>query len=214
MSSEIGANARAVGRGELANVLQSLEGRRASILSSHGGQCCDVAGGWFRSMARAAANEFDPHPWPVASRWPWGPTRWPLYWCEAVIAKELDCGALAALSAVALSEAGRETLRVQLLQRFSREFTEHWERRWRATPDSQPWIWGDLAYHEVVGLKAGESLRLWNPTESCWITASAQPQTGRILAMRVLPNEGAGNAPREIYWEGNGIPLGQWAPLS
>lgn len=77
---------------------------RASVSTlAHHGACCDRARGWIVAMARshdfAATDGLDyTAPRWLTRRWRWGPTRWPIAWCEAVRAEAIDCGVFAAFA--------------------------------------------------------------------------------------------------------------------
>src|SRR5574342_271092 len=74
-----------------------------SQLVDHGHDCCRVARAWLVSLdysldsVLASADRFRGPGW-IRDRYPWGPSRWPLSWCEVVVAEQLDCGALTALA--------------------------------------------------------------------------------------------------------------------
>jgi hypothetical protein len=161
-------------------------------------------------MARAAGAA---EPRWITERWAWGPTRWPLTWCEAVRGHELDCGALAHLAAVAFCETDRTTVRVQLVQSVDAELAEQWAARWAVVPEAPRWIWGSLAYHEEVGVVVDSSLRLWNPTDGRWREA-ALAAGGHVVALRVLPDPHApGSYPQELHWDAHSLTVGGWHRL-
>jgi len=190
----------------LHELIDSLEHRPVSELSCHEGHCCVVARKWLQAMARAAASEFSPHPWPIAHRWRWGPTRWPIHWCEAVRAGELDCGALAEFSVLVFQAAGHKPLRVQLIQRFPEELTGHWVSRWRSMPETQRWIWGDLVYHEAVAIETAGNLTLWNPSESRWLTS----EEGLVVALRLHADASAPAPQVRPAWGSRVVEQGRW----
>ncbi|MDP8916647.1 MAG: hypothetical protein M3M95_05515, partial [Pseudomonadota bacterium] len=56
----------------------------ASALSHHGGACCDIAREWvlatdFSQLGDAAALT---GPRWLRQKYPWGPSPWPMHWCE------------------------------------------------------------------------------------------------------------------------------------
>lgn len=67
-----------------------LANRPVSRFSTHAGSCCRIARQWFECMARAAMRSWGPEPRWITERWKWGPTVWPIHWCEAVTSHELD----------------------------------------------------------------------------------------------------------------------------
>ena len=169
----------------LTTLLENLEEKPVSRLTRHTAACCEAAESWFRSTARAAARRFDEEPRWISERWRWGPTTWPIAWCEAIRARALDCGALADFAEAAFEEAGREVMRVQLIEQASREECEQWAARWAAVPSTPRWIWGRLVYHEVVGVLNGENVRVWNPTDGVWQERLVS-RVAHVRAIRLL----------------------------
>jgi hypothetical protein len=200
----------------LAHLLVTLENRPASAFVSHDAPCCRIALGWFTAMARSAGRMFGRAPWSLTERWSWGPTHWPLSWCEAVRRPELDCGGLAQLAEIALQEAGNEVVRVQLLECASSEHAAHWAARWSAVPGSPRWIWGEFVYHEAVGVVAGAAMRIWDPTEGRWHESATSTNHGKIVAIRVLPTvtRQEFSAPPTLDWDSRMLPIGCWTLIS
>ena len=89
--------------------------RGPSALADHGTECCATARTWFHAMSRSFWRGQGGPTW-IRRRWEWGPTCWPLHWCEAMAAKELCCGAQAALSIEAFRGRGVHALPVQLVR--------------------------------------------------------------------------------------------------
>ncbi len=195
----------ATGPTTLEHLLRLLGDRPISLIHSHDAPCCRQALAWFRTIARAASRMYGPEPRWLSERWTWGPTRWPLAWCEAVRSRELDCGALAHMAAIAFAEVGREVARLQLLERCDRDLVEHWAEKWRPLDGEVSWIWDDLVYHEEVGVLEGGTLRLWNPSEGCWRLAESPSPGQGILAMRV---HAAGEM--ELRWGVYPVAPGRW----
>lgn len=200
--------------GHLRRVLTVLAGRPASRLSLHHALCCREARGWFEAMARSHCSRGAKEPVWITDRWSWGPNRWPLFWCEAVEATELDCGALADLAEAAMKAAGAEVCRVQLVESFNPEQIAHWQARWEGVPGSPPWIWGSLVYHETVGVLDGAELRIWDSTEGAWRTRACESKCGHVVALRpVLDPEVPALPFSTLRWEGLELPFGSWTQL-
>lgn len=194
---------------ELTELLRLLERRSASQVSLHEGACCRIAEAWVRAMADSLSHEqFEPR-W-ITDRWTWGPTKWPLTWCEAVRRTELDCGALAHLAEVAFRETGRVVVRAQLVEAHSADQCAQWGARWQAVPEVPRWIWGCLVYHEAVGVISGTDLRLWDPTDGRW--RDPADESGRIRAIRLAGAEAA-PAPSSLRWGDVALPPGRWIRL-
>lgn len=196
--------------GTLERLLTDLADRPASTLANHGARCCQVAQGWFGTMARSLAHEAHGPTW-ISERWRWGPGRWPLHWCEAVRQTELDCGALAHLAEAALQEVGQSVIRVQLIESHSTEQCEQWAARWQYVPEAPQWIWGNLVYHEAVGVLAGAELRLWDSTDGRWRDPAGE--AGKLRAIRLVGEHEGAKPPDALNWAGRTLPMGRWTTL-
>jgi len=201
---------------KLDGILRSLEGRAPSQISVHEGPCCRAAREWFLATARSAFSLWGPEPAWIGRRWSWGPTSWPLHWCEVVERRELDCGALAELAALAWSCTGANVWRVQLVEEAGQEWIEEWQTRWQAAATAPEWIWGERFYHEVVGIAAADSsLRLWDPSAGGWRAEPLESPTRRILAIRMLRLSGPGFSPQPgLSWRGIEVPVGRWSVVA
>lgn len=162
------------------DLLRDLEEKPVSRLTRHAAPCCVIAEAWFRATARSAIRRFGDEPRWITERWNWGPTVWPIAWCEAIKADALDCGALADLAAVAFEETGREVMRVQLIQDASTEECEQWATRWATTPAAPKWIWGRLVYHEKAWAPAAGDPAVWYPE----IVTQPRRQATSLKALR------------------------------
>jgi hypothetical protein len=93
----------------------------ASELADHGEQCCRIAREWLLATDCARQPPGEPLAGPrwIRQRVTWGPNRWPVYWCEAVSGKVLDCGALAALATEAFRGRGLTCYPAQMIQLYS-----------------------------------------------------------------------------------------------
>ena len=111
-----------------------------SCFSHHGEACCEVAREWLVAMDFAQLNGGDLTSGPrwMRSRWEWGPTAWPIHWCEAIDRKILDCGAHAALAHEAFAARGVTAFRAQFVQRYSQDATAQWRCKWGADSVSEP----------------------------------------------------------------------------
>jgi hypothetical protein len=200
---------------EVSDLLCALENRPASAFSTHDAPCCRIALGWLAAMARSAGRIYEHTPWPLTERWTWGPTPWPISWCEAVRERELDCGGLAQLAEVALQESGYQVVRVQLLERASSERAAHWAARWAAVSGSPRWIWGEFVYHEAVGVVADAAMRVWDPTDGLWRDGTTPSEHGMIVAMRVLPGTHGhmSPSPATLDWDVCKLPRGRWTVI-
>lgn len=191
-----------------------------SDLLDHGAECCRTARAWFHSLdySLASADRFRGPRW-VRDRYPWGPSRWPLSWCEVVEAEELDCGALTALARDVFTTRGVLCWPAQLVQRFSTQDTQHWRTLWGSGAGLFEWTAGHLIYHEAAAVVAPDrSIKIWDPTHNWWIPPEQVDGYGATLLARVsvTGQEHAGSALhwgshrlRPSIWEEIAVPRGQ-----
>ncbi|MEJ7669070.1 MAG: hypothetical protein WKH97_10135 [Casimicrobiaceae bacterium] len=134
----------------------------------------------------SAGDSFTGPRW-IRQRHAWGPTRWPIHWCEAVAKKTLDCGALAALAQATLLERGVHCYTAQLIQRYTKADTKNWYRNWDRDDAEVCWIKDDLVYHEACAVVARSAeFRIWDPTASWWVNPKQFEGYGAVLALRIL----------------------------
>ncbi|MBW3630876.1 MAG: hypothetical protein KY464_16495, partial [Gemmatimonadetes bacterium] len=183
------------------------EGWNPSTLSAHEGDCCRTARLWFLAMNRSLWRGEGGPTW-IANRYPWGPGRWPLHWCEAVSVKELCCGAQAALSIEAFRARGVRVLPVQLVQRQEGHHMAHWHERWSDGGGSPSWAQGAAGYHESCAvIDAHGRAEVWDPTVNSWLTPDHVQGVRSIAAIRIggpLPSD------EVVLWRGVPVRVGQW----
>jgi hypothetical protein len=161
----------------------------ASGLSHHGELCCRVAREWVLandgSQLNGAAALTGPR-W-LRHKYTWGPSRWPMHWCEAVREKTLDCGALAALAHEVFTARGVRSYPAQFIQHFSAEATSHWRMKWEDGQCTLNWIDDELIYHEGCAVVSGErELKLWDASAGWWLNPRQVSGYGGLLALRVF----------------------------
>ena len=160
-----------------------------SCLSHHGESCCDIAREWVLAMDFAQLNGGDLTTGPrwMRARWEWGPTAWPIHWCEAVEKKTLDCGAHAALAHEAFAARGLTAFRAQFVQRYSKDATEQWSCKWGADSVSEHWLGEDVIYHEGNALlMADDEVKLWDASAGWWINPRQTAGYGSLVAVRIF----------------------------
>jgi hypothetical protein len=177
-----------------------------SILSTHGEACCVTARAWFRAMNRSMWRGQDGPAW-IARRFPWGPSRWPLHWCEALEAEELDCGAHAALTIEAFQALGVRVEPVQLVQRQERHHLPHFHRRWAAGSASPAWVADGAAYHESCATIVTGNAEVWDATVNAWLSPDHVEGLRSIAALRIGGNRPTGEV---VRWRGWEIRVGEW----
>ncbi|HYI42442.1 MAG TPA: hypothetical protein VD768_02325 [Sphingomicrobium sp.] len=161
-----------------------------SCLSHHGASCCDIAREWVLAMDFAQLNGADLTSGPrwIRAKYKWGPSAWPMHWCEAVRRKVIDCGVHAALAREAFTARGLVAFPAQLVQRYTTDATDQWRGSWTEEGASCHWLDGEHIYHEVTALLAGEGeVKIWDGSAGSWVDPS-QPGGGygSVVAMRIF----------------------------
>jgi hypothetical protein len=200
---------------ELEAALAQWSAPPLSQIGHHGARCCDAARSWLLGMDVANRGAM---PALVGPRWirglyKWGPSRWPIYWCEAVREKTLDCGALAWMTREVLRARGLSCFLAQSVQRYGEETTSHWAASWHAGGQSPQWVRGGLVYHEICAIAMPDgTLRLWDPSAGWWLEESVKDGYGSLAALRIAdPTGELYNTP--VSWAGQTINAGIWALL-
>lgn len=189
------------------SILDELLSRDHSSISSHSSECCERARLWFEAMAFSASLLGPTPPTWIRERWSWGPTNWPVHWCDLGGTTQLDCGGLAALSLRAIQLCGVIALPIQLIERFSQSTVANWRSVWQGIQVA-PWWDNELVYHEAVLVKSDDVFRAWDPTDNRWIDLNQVSEYG-IVALRVLDPLGKFRD-QEIECQGHAIPIGVW----
>jgi hypothetical protein len=182
----------------------------ASSISHHGAACCDVAREWVLATDFSLLADTSPLTGPrwLRQRYPWGPSPWPLHWCEAVERKRLDCGAHAAISHVLFAARGVESFPAQFVQQFSDEATGHWTAKWAEEALPPAWINADVIYHEGCAVVTeSDEVKLWDASAGWWIGEEQPGGYGGLLSVRVLSPGAEG---RTLRWGDRRLPLNAW----
>lgn len=160
----------------------------ASYISHHGAACCDIAREWITGMDFSQLHAGHPLTGPrwLRKLFKWGPSKWPLHWCEAVREKTLDCGALGALSHQLYLERGVRSFAAQFILEFNDVSTRHWGDTWDAAGCSPHWMNEGLIYHEGCAVAVeGNEIKLWDATATWWINAKQFGGYAGLLAVRI-----------------------------
>lgn len=161
----------------------------ASAVSHHGRACCDAARDWVLAMDYSLLNAGNPLMGPrwIRHRYSWGPSEWPIHWCEAVRRKTLDCGALASIAHEVFTARGVVSMPAQFIQQYSEDATIHWRAKWDADEVGVRWIRDALIYHEgcAVSVGGGE-IKVWDASAGWWIDPRQSGGYGGLLALRVF----------------------------
>lgn len=195
------------------DTLERATWARASVSTlAHHGVCCDRARGWIAAMARshdfAATDGLDyTAPRWLTRRWRWGPTRWPIAWCEAVRTEAIDCGVFAAFAVEIFRAKGLDAYHGQVLRNWPEESTAHWRQKWAAMPEAFNWIGTKVIYHEVCIVRFGPEARIYDPTYGCWLEPYLQVGHGAHIAVR-------GELPEAMSWGSHRLVNGQWTEIA
>lgn len=177
----------------------------------HHGACCDQAKRWLVAMARSfdfliTEGQRLQGPRFLSERYEWGPSPWPLAWCDAVRRETIDCGVFAAFARTIFAAKGLEAFPGQIVQRFDGTATGHWRRRWREERAAFPWIGDEVVYHEVVVVRVAPGVAaLYDPTDGAWMDP-LDHGPGKILALR-------SEAPGGMAWGPYVLVSDQWSRL-
>ena len=186
-----------------------------SAISDHGSRCCDIARDWVIGMDFALLNggAHSSGPRWLRARYKWGPSSWPIHWCEVVERKVIDCGAHAALAGAVFAARGEISFPAQLIQRYSPAAIEQWRSSWDEERASCHWLAEDIIYHEVVALLVGASaIKLWDASAGCWLDPrQAGDGYGNILAVRIFADR---HFAEGLSWGERRLEPGSWNQIS
>jgi hypothetical protein len=160
-----------------------------SRLSHHGGACCAIAREWVVGMDFAQLNGGDLSSGPrwMREKYKWGPSSWPMHWCDVVKRKTIDCGAHAALALEAFTARGLTAFPAQIVQKYSEDATEQWRGKWNEEDVSCHWLDGEHIYHEVTALLVGDDeVKIWDASAGSWINPRQAGGYGSLVAVRIF----------------------------
>ncbi|HWT12619.1 MAG TPA: hypothetical protein VN231_07690 [Allosphingosinicella sp.] len=183
-----------------------------SSLAHHGDSCCEVAREWVLAMDFAQLNGGDLLAGPrwLREKYEWGPSPWPMAWCELVGRKVIDCGAYAALAHEAFTARGVTAFRAQFVQRYSPDALAQWRGKWSEDRVSDHWIGEDVIYHEGVAVMAAdEDVKLWDASAGWWIEPRQAGGYGSLAAVRVFA-DGQWGGGDGLRWGEHRLKPGIW----
>ncbi len=186
----------------------------ASFIQHHNEACCRIAREWMVSMDFSQLSAGNPLTGPrwLRRKFKWGPTRWPLHWCEAVEQKSLDCGALAALALELFAARGVKAYAAQLIQQYTEDAARHWHKNWTEDEADSHWIMDELIYHEGVAVVVRDrEIKLWDPTASWWVNPKQFGGYGAVLLARIF-DTGA-SAGDHFKWGAHTIRPNRWEKI-
>ena len=186
-----------------------------SALTHHGKRCCQIAREWIFSMDFSQLNGSNLLTGPrwLRQKFQWGPSPWPMPWCEAVERKVLDCGAHASLAHEVFAARGVTSYPAQFIQQFSEEATRQWCDKWSCDGVSTHWVKEDLIYHEGCAVSVGgKEIKVWDPSAGWWVNPKQFGGYGGVLALRIFTGHSY-NAPTTLTWGTHSIAPNQWQKI-
>jgi hypothetical protein len=178
---------------ELNAALERWRYSPSSVILHHGKSCCTIAREWLFRTDHSQLNGQHRLTGPrwLRKKYDWGPSQWPMTWCQALEQDSLDCGALTALTREIFVTRDVICHSVQLVQQYSEATTSHWSTKWADHPASTHWIHGALIYHEACGVEVGtDEIRIWDPSAGWWANPKQFGGFGSIVALRITTNNG------------------------
>ncbi len=197
-----------------------LEHPTSSILH-HDRECCDQARLWFLAYARSmegwSSSQFRLNaPTWLSQHFNWGPSIWPISWCELVKEKTIDCGVFAALAREIFTAQGHDVHAGQCLLSYNDTCTNHWKQLWKTKmpkrEDQRPgevfhWVGDRVVYHEVCIIEMpGEEARIYDSTFGGWYEPLERVGFGALLSVR-------SECPRILKWGNKLLSCGEWVDL-
>lgn len=160
----------------------------------HSTSCCALTATWLQTIDQIQCRGADPLVAPhwIAHRWTWGWSTPSLPICVAVRRTELACGSLAAIAWEVAKTRGLQAARLQTIVAYNSQEMTSYADRWQERFDTAGgWIQGCYAYHVVVLASLEHDIALiWDPTSGVVQNVSDEWEAGRILAMKIVPDEG------------------------
>ena len=219
------------GVGSMELMLSEVNARKwiehtASEITHHDGDCCRQARAWILGMAQSMENASlcesgirVPH-W-LSDHFEWGPSEWPISWCELVRLDIIDCGVFSALVREIFQEQGVSAHPGQVVIHYGETCTSHWRGLWdegahkltslsSARRDERyfPWVGKNLVYHEICVVESEPGVaRLYDSTWGNWYHSDIRNGFGSIVAVRT-------QAPQELIWGDRTLRSGEWTVMA
>lgn len=179
-------------------------------VSHHGQACCEIVKEWIIATDQSllnGGNDLTGPRW-LRHRYEWGPTRYPIHWCEIGRAKVLDCGVHAAIAQEVFLARGVRCFRAQFVQEYSEGASDQWRLKWADRDAITTWIEGKFIYHEGCSVIAADgSAKLWDPSAGWWLDPDTTSGYGSLRALRIQASAGA----EALEWGGQIVPANEWA---
>ena len=186
-----------------------------SSLCHHGADCCDVAREWViaNDFAQLNGGNLLTGPRWLREKYEWGPSPWPMHWCELVERKVIDCGAHSALAHEVFAARGVTAFRAQFIQRYTADALSQWRTKWTEENVSDHWIADDVIYHEGNALLIGEDeVKLWDSSAGWWINPVQNGGYGSLAAVRIFA-DGQWGGGDGFRWGERRIKPNEWVQI-
>ena len=186
----------------------------SSTLTHHGRRCCIAAQEWLiaTDQSQLSGEHKLAGPRWLLQKYKWGPSHWPMTWCQAVEEKQLDCGVLAVLSKTLFASRSVPAYSVQLIQQYSDLTTYQWSKKWTDYRASANWIHGPLIYHEACAVEVAPNvIKVWDSSAACWVNARQTAGYGSVSAIRIR-NDNL-KAAELLSWGEHIVPSEEWHML-
>lgn len=214
METAANGSAKAIKITEKKPVFETWKDWNPSQISHHGALCCEIAREWITAtdFSELSGDCVFTGPRWLRKKFNWGASSFPIFWCEAVRKKTLDCGALAALAHQVFTARGVKSYRVQVVQEFTDVATAQWSNSWNPGNEPLPWINGELIYHEGCAIEtADNAIKVWDPSAGWWIDPKPANGYGAMLAIRF---SGFNLSPdSNLVWGRNTIRAAEWTQI-
>jgi hypothetical protein len=193
----------------------------SSCIIHHERECCEEARLWFLAYARsmegwaASQHRMKPPSW-LSQHFKWGPSVWPITWCQVFKEKTIDCGVFAALAREVFTAQGFRAHPAQALLSYNENCTEHWKDLWengmkkvskRKVGEVFPWVGRNIVYHELCLLEMPDGkAKIYDSTFGNWFEPAKRTGFGALLSVR-------SECPRILRWGDKLLSCGEWVDL-
>jgi len=182
-----------------------------SYISHHASGCCEIAREWIVATDFSGLNGGGMLSGPrwLRHRFEWGPSSYPVYWCELPSKKKVDCGVLAALAHEVFTSRGVRCFRAQLVQEFTSDVAAQWRCGWEGANAITQWIGERVIYHEGVAVVVdSDRIKVWDSSAGWWVDPKSTSGYGAVLALCVSARDDA-----TLKWGSHVIRGGTWEEL-
>ena len=173
--------------------------------------CCEIAREWLGATDYSVLNggKLQSGPRWLRQRFNWGPSKYPIFWCEVLKKDTVDCGVHAALAHEVFMQRGVRSYRVQLVQEFSTSSSDQWRLSWEKDGAVTAWISDELIYHEGCAVESGDGqIKLWDSSAGWWIDPKTTSGYGSLRAVRI-----SSGGDETFQWGHHEIEANTWSAL-